>query len=351
MNVNEAYGELAGRHGYRDSARYRRILEHLMSPQEAQLASLLPKKYEDLAKELGADVASVKGEVQELYQKGVVFARGPENLEESSFALAVVQLHDITMCSFDVDAARDRQLFDLWDDFCVNEWDPDQVASWQRGAQPQGRIVPAYKAILDSPEVLPWEDMRQIIDSARSIAVTYCTCRRRKGAVGKRCKSSHDMVDIQFNLSAEYLISRNAGKRVTAEEAMAVVDECEELGLLHTCENSTRMRPRWGMCNCCTDCCMIYEPLNRFQVPVTVCVAKSRYEARVDEDLCDGCENCTAWCRFDAIEMVQRAGSENGKAVVDSAKCMGCGVCVLKCETQALRLDLVRPVEHIPDAQ
>ncbi|HEY49966.1 MAG TPA: 4Fe-4S dicluster domain-containing protein [Dehalococcoidia bacterium] len=351
MSKEDTYSVLAERHGYRDSVRYRRILEYLMTPQQAELVALLPLKYEELAHRLGIDVAKVKSELENLYSRGVIFPRNPENLEEASFALAVVQLHDITMCSFDVDPVRDRELFELWDDFCVQEWDPDQVASWDRGEQPQGRIVPAYQAILDSPEILPCEDMREIIRSARSLAVTHCTCRRRKGAVGNNCDKSHSMVDIQFNISAEYLISRNAGTRLSADDALALIDDCEELGLIHTCENSTRMRPRWGMCNCCTDCCMIYQPLNRFQVPVTKCVAKSRYEARVDIDICNGCQDCADWCPFDAIEMVKTEGSKKYKASVDLEKCMGCGVCVLKCEPQALSLKLVRPAEHIPEPQ
>jgi MinD superfamily P-loop ATPase len=159
------------------------------------------------------------------------------------------------------------------------------------------------------------------------------------------------MVDIQFNLSAEYLISRNAGRRISSDETLALIDEFEEKGLLHTCENSTRMRPRWGMCNCCVDCCMIYEPLNRFGVAVTACIAPSRYEARVEQAICDGCQNCVAWCRFDAIDMVQVAGSKKYKAEVDTQKCMGCGICVLKCEPHALTFHLVRPAEHIPLAQ
>ena len=350
MAKHDVYSSLAERHGYKDSPRYRRILEYLMTPRQAELAALMPLKYEELAKKLNMDVAAVKREVEGLYRKGVIFARGPENLEESSFALAVVQLHDITMCSFDRDDARDKKLFELWDDFCVNEWDPDQVADWMKREQPQGRIVPAYKAILNSPEILPCEDMRQIINSARSIAVSYCTCRRRKGALGKKCKKSHPMVDIQFNVSAEYLISRNAGKRLSREEALALIDQCEGLGLIHTCENSTRMRPRWGMCNCCTDCCMIYEPINRFEAPVTKCIAKSRYEARLDEELCTGCEICVDWCPFGAIEMVKPKGSKKEKASVDAVKCMGCGICVLKCDYQALSLKLMRPPEHIPQA-
>jgi len=351
MSKDDSYSTLAARHGYRDSVRYRRILEYLMTPRQADLVSRLPLSYEELARGLGMDVAEVKSELEALYGKGVIFARSPDNLEEAGFALAVVQFHDITMCSFDVDPVRDKKLFELWDDFCVNEWDPDQVESWDKGEQPQGRVVPAYRALPDIPEILPCEDMRQIIRSARSLAVTHCTCRRRKGAVGRECEKSHSMVDIQFNISAEYLISRNAGKRISAGEALALIDECEGLGLIHTCENSTRMRPRWGMCNCCTDCCMIYQPLNRFNVPVTKCVAPSRYEARVDEELCNGCQDCVDWCPFDAIDMVKPEGSKKYKAYVDTGKCMGCGVCVLKCEQGALSLQLVRPAEHIPEPQ
>jgi ferredoxin len=158
------------------------------------------------------------------------------------------------------------------------------------------------------------------------------------------------MVDIQFNVSAEYLVSRNAGKRLTHEEALALIDRCEEMGLIHTCENSTRMRPRWGMCNCCTDCCMIYEPINRFRAPVTKCIAKSRYEVQLDAGLCTGCDICVDWCPFGAIKMVKPKGSKEEKAVVDNEKCMGCGICVLKCDFQALSLKLVRPPEHIPQA-
>jgi len=350
MTKNDAYTALAARHGYKDSLRYRRILEYLMTSQQAEMVSLMPMKFEELAKKFKMDEAEVKRELEKLYGKGVIFARSPEVMEESTFALAVVQLHDITMCPLGLDVKCDKKLFELWDDFCVNEWDPDQIASWVKLDVPQGRVVPAYKTILNSPEILPCEDMRQIIKSARSIAVAHCTCRRRKESVGKKCKKSHDMVDIQFNVAAEYLISNNAGKRLTADEALALIDQCEEFGLIHTCENSTRMRPRWGMCNCCTDCCMVYEPINRFKAPVSICMAKSRYEARVDEELCTGCDICIDWCPFSAIKMVNSNGLKEQKASIDIEKCMGCGVCVLKCDFKALNMKLVRPPEHIPPA-
>ncbi len=347
MVKSDPYTTLASRHGYGESARYRRLLEYLMTPGQAELVSLLPMKYADLASKLNRSESDIRADMEDLYRKGVIFAKNKAAMEDSTFSLAVVQLHDITMCPFDVDETRDRKLFELWDDFCVNEWDPDQVKSWMTQEQPQGRVVPAYRALPEGVEVLPYEDMRQIIESARSICVAFCTCRRRKGVVGKPCHKSHPMVDIQFNVSAEYLIEKNAGRRMTAEEAMALIDQCEDMGLIHTCENSTRMRPRWGMCNCCTDCCMIYEPINRFNAPVTSCIVKSRYEARVDAEECTGCEACIEWCEFGALSMEE---TTNGPvAVVDPEKCMGCGICVLKCDFDALRLELVRPASHIPE--
>jgi len=52
---------------------------------------------------------------------------------------------------------------------------------------------------------------------------------------------------------------------------------------------------------------------------------------------------------FDAIDMVKVPGSKKLKATVDSEKCYGCGVCVLKCEPGALSMKTVRPLEYIPE--
>ncbi len=56
------------------------------------------------------------------------------------------------------------------------------------------------------------------------------------------------------------------------------------------------------------------------------------------------------WCPFGAIKMTKPKGLKEEKAFVDTEKCMGCGICVLKCDYQALSLKLVRPPEHIPQA-
>lgn len=65
MKKNDAYRALAGRHGYQDSKRYRRILEYLMTPRRAELVALLPAKPDDLADKLGIAVAEVRKELED----------------------------------------------------------------------------------------------------------------------------------------------------------------------------------------------------------------------------------------------------------------------------------------------
>jgi|WetSurMetagenome_2_1015567.scaffolds.fasta_scaffold1009770_1 ferredoxin len=41
------------------------------------------------------------------------------------------------------------------------------------------------------------------------------------------------------------------------------------------------------------------------------------------------------------------SGQRKLKAVVDTKKCMGCGLCIIGCEQIALKFDLVKPPEYL----
>jgi ferredoxin len=55
--------------------------------------------------------------------------------------------------------------------------------------------------------------------------------------------------------------------------------------------------------------------------------------AKVDKDLCAGCEACVEVCPKKAISMV------NDVAHVDEKKCDECGACVDECPNGAISLD------------
>ena len=95
---------------------------------------------------------------------------------------------------------------------------------------------------------------------------------------------------------------------------------------------------------------MLTVPIDQAGLNIDLIWEKSRYEAFVNQDDCDGCQNCLDRCLFDAIEMVKTEGSKKLKAVVDPEMCFGCGVCVVGCDQAALKMKTVRPPEFIPPA-
>jgi len=351
MPEPDAYELLAQRHGFGGSERYRRILEFVMSPRQARLAQQLPKPIAELAAQDGISPETVQADLDDLFKKGVVFPRDFYTRETYRFAREVTQLHDATESLWGLDGLyTDEQKHDLWLlwwDFVRNEWEPRRMPLLAKLPAPLLRIVPAYKAIKDIPGVLPYEDMRALIDTATLISVVSCSCRKRKESFGDPCTRSHDMNCMQFNRSAQYAEGRGHGQMLSKEEALRLIEQTEDDGLVHQWPNSAIMTTN-TLCNCCDDCCMNLLPMREYGVPWTSYYAKSRFEAQNDLETCTGCQDCIERCQFDALTMEKVAGHKKLKAIVEAEKCMGCGVCVLVCEPASLKMALVRPVEHIP---
>jgi heterodisulfide reductase subunit A-like polyferredoxin len=86
----------------------------------------------------------------------------------------------------------------------------------------------------------------------------------------------------------------------------------------------------YAICNCCACCCGAMQA-QRNGVPM---LAASGYVSQVNEALCQGCGECTPYCQFEALTIV-----DNGAAAVDPRRCMGCGVCLSKCDRAAISLE------------
>lgn len=354
MSANDAYATLMERLGHPGSTRLRPILEHLMTPEQAQMVVELPGSPEEVAQKTGFAVDKVRAALDALYFKGVAFPRGDfEKREYFRFARTMMQLHDATQATQQLDVVKDRKFFELWYDFAINEWYPSVGNFMAQLPQPMMRVVPAYKAIRDLPGLLPCEDFRELLKAQELIAVVPCSCRYCTTSVGKHCEHTKEEERwhcLQFGRGAEYAIKRGSGKKLSLDEVLELLDETEEDGLIHMWANNANMTGVVTSCQCCRDCCMIYVPMDMVNAPIGRVWEKSRYQAYVNLDDCNGCQECLDRCQFDAIDMVKPEGSKKYKAVIDSEKCWGCGVCVIGCEPEALSLAPVRPPEHIPGA-
>jgi heterodisulfide reductase subunit A-like polyferredoxin len=68
-------------------------------------------------------------------------------------------------------------------------------------------------------------------------------------------------------------------------------------------------------------------------------IARSAFVSQADDDLCGACGVCVERCQFDALAL--------GMTVrVDRARCVGCGLCVPVCPEGALAL-VRRPAEEV----
>ncbi len=205
------------------------------------------------------------------------------------------------------------------------------------------RVVPGYRALEKSgllSEALPYENIRELIKDAETISQVHCPCQRRARA----CENDDNRC-IQLNSGARYGIVRGTGKELSYEEAIRLLDKFEEEGLVHQLGNARRTNI---VCNCCKECCLAFASLIKYDRLREGC-AKSRYQAAVDQELCNGCQVCVDRCGgFGAMSMVKVAGSKKLKAESDPELCMGCGACVTTCPVDAIRLVVARPPEYIP---
>jgi ferredoxin len=355
MSTKDAYETLAAAVGFAGSGRLRRVLEDMMDPRQAQMAAALPGTPAEVAEKTGFPEDEVRSELDGLFFKGVVFPRGDfVNREYYRFARNIVQLHDASMATSERDVKNDRRFYELWFDFSLNEMYPRTADVYRNLEAPLTRVVPAYKAIKDLPDILPSENFPDMLKAQEVIAVVPCSCRYCTTSVGEHCERTSEEERwncLQFGRGAEYAIKRGSGRQLTIEQALELSDKVEEEGLIHQWPDHAGTERVNTSCQCCRDCCMNYVPMDQAGLPIGKAWKKSRYQAYMsDMDACDGCQDCVDRCPFDAITMDKAEGTKRLKAFITDDDCFGCGSCVVGCEPGALKMKAVRPPEFIPGA-
>jgi ferredoxin len=196
------------------------------------------------------------------------------------------------------------------------------------------RVISLDKKV-DVPEefVLPSQTVEEIIEKFDDIAVGNCFCRQRHKTLGDACDLNAPMLTcFTFGKSARHVVAQGFAKRVTKEEALKIMKESEEVGLVHKAfhPGSNVSRPETSICNCCKDCCDTFNFWREGALPL---INSTYYLSVIDQDLCTGCGVCVERCPTDAITL-----NEEGVAERDEASCVGCGICARFCPEEAVSL-------------
>jgi len=251
--------------------------------------------------------------------KGIVFCR--EKNAEMGYALLPIMpgLFEFPLMSGGGTATHQR-LSRLWEQYRREAFGIEFAGS----RTPLLRVIPVEKTIQTCNEVLPYEILSTMMESAETFALAQCACRTSMAA----CDAPRDVCLI-FDKTAQFLIDRKLAREITKQRAQDTLWRSEEAGLVHTCNNSQDRLT--VICNCCPCCCMVLRGLTDLGNPNAF--AKGRWHAQVDESLCSGCATCEKErCPVAAIEV------QGNRARVKRERCIGCGLCVSTCSTDALSM-------------
>ncbi|PKL19014.1 MAG: hypothetical protein CVV49_03195 [Spirochaetae bacterium HGW-Spirochaetae-5] len=115
---------------------------------------------------------------------------------------------------------------------------------------------------------------------------------------------------------------------VTKDECLALLDKAEDKGLVLQPGNSQQA---FCICLCCGCCCGVLTSAKKFEKPAELFA--TNYYAVIDHDKCSGCGICIKRCQMDAIKRIDKTRVE-----LNADRCIGCGLCVTKCSKEAVLL-------------
>jgi len=297
-----------------------KILKKLFTEEEARMflnLSLMLEPAQSIAKRIGQDEKGVAALLEHMTEKGLLFRAYKDEIPQYGAVAFVVGIYE-----FQLDR-MDRELAELMEQYFKEVFERQAMAQ-----SPPMRTIPVSRAINVSWPVAPYEDVREIIRSKDRIAVAKCICRVQQGLLEQSCEKPIE-VCLTFGSHADYYVKKGMGRWITQEEALKVLDQSEEAGLVPQPYNAQNPG---GICNCCGDCCGVLRALRQHPKPAEM--VTSGYHAAVDPDFCTVCETCLDRCQMDAIRV-----EGDGAAVVDLQRCIGCGLCVTTCPSEALRLE------------
>ncbi len=201
----------------------------------------------------------------------------------------------------------------------------------------KARLVPVNTVIPDPRGVLPIDIISEIIRQETTlIGVAECYCRKTKRIVGEGCEHPLETCFV-FNELAQTLINNGFARKVEYDEAMEIMWQCEEAGLVHNVDNcQEEIR---SLCNCCSCCCAV---LKNWERGYTNAGAPSRYTIAFDADRCNLCETCISICPTHARVI------RDERIAIDAAGCIGCGLCVAACPQGANRMVPREKIAEIP---
>jgi NAD-dependent dihydropyrimidine dehydrogenase PreA subunit len=294
-----------------------RILKRLFTPQEAEMALGLTMMLESpaaIAERINMDEKTLAPLLESMSKKGLIARSSKDGQNLYMAAQFVVGIWEYHVNDLDEGLIKD-----------FNEYVPHLMKGQTKLKTQQLRVIPVSQSVSADMQVMAYEEGEKIIKSQSKIVVAPCICRKEHKMVGEGCDKLIEACLI-FGGAAYYYEGNNIGRTITQEEALEILNEGFEAGLVLQPGNSQKSS---NICLCCGCCCQILKNMKTLDKPAQY--VNSNYYAVVDEENCTACGVCEERCQMDAVTIDE-------VAEIDLDRCIGCGLCVPTCEYEAIRL-------------
>ena len=265
--------------------------------------------------ELSSD--DLRAMLDEMFMKGVISRSGSVGSPRYSIAMLAIGMFEYHVDDLTYELVKMIHKY----------FDEAFGAEFFRSSLPQLRTSPHMKAIVPEYIVDTYDNMRHFITKTKeTIHVANCVCKQAEAIMGKPCRQT-DNIEVCLLFGSTGYVERGRARLISKEECLNILDVAEEKGMVLQPGNS---RKPSCICICCGCCCGVITTAKKQSRPSRFFA--SNYYARIDADLCKGCGVCVERCQMDAI-------IQEGKNFrVDLDRCIGCGLCVTKCKLGAVKL-------------
>jgi len=321
---------------------YLEYLSLMYEPRIAKLVQYLPVFPKTIsivkfAKEAGMDKEELMNMLESVTERGFIIKLGRNYAQP--MPLFVYDIPFILKKNIEHEDAR--KFAELSRKFFV---DDKYYNTWQtsRKGVPRFRVLTVSEEVESDKEIIPIEEVYNIIDKWDDFAIIPCPCRQRKEVEGIReCKDKYPIHNCTLlGPYAKAVLEMNDPdiKSATREEIRNLTMKASEVGLVHCTDNNAENTTI--LCACCECCCGMIGGLTRFDNPRAL--ARANFISKVAEELCVACGTCLERCKFGAISL-------NEFAEINQDKCVGCGLCAVTCPEDAITMIRFER-ENIPGA-
>ena len=197
------------------------ITLNLKSEKGRQIFYQLAEKADVIASRAGITAADAKLLLKQMTRRGLVWPRKGSGELLYRLAPFVVGAYEAQLGQMDHEFAH-----------LTEEYLADGGAAGIMKPQPALHRVMPTSGSVKSEWVLPYDDVRTVLESAKAFAVRDCICRAQQDQLGRKC-------DFELKNCLSFSGTERAQRPgdISRDEALAILDRTEEAGLVHTVSN------------------------------------------------------------------------------------------------------------------